>query len=279
MKYQEGVGIKFTELLEDEHTEKQEGKAIPDFLSGQETADLVAKVFGKLRPNFSEHLVDSNVVLTLAGFKPQTDFFIELNIPQDRVLVEGQVEGLNAELKGINPEIKFQIVGLPFEDSANRLTQMVSVENLLGVERVSKVSKIPGVESFNRAAGWRGLSKWHKKIIENFEFNEKAQTQPFNNRGAFMNVLTGLYKGYPDTAIYDFAEWSPTDRSRKMQGSNIPYAGTYKEDQPNYSFYPEHANNLDIQENIKQAGKILEAFYESDWHKKMSLSLKGNRSS
>jgi len=41
-------------------------------LTGQEVADLVEKVFSQVPSELRQHLVDSNVVLTLAGLKGET---------------------------------------------------------------------------------------------------------------------------------------------------------------------------------------------------------------
>lgn len=76
-------------------------------------------------------------------------------------------------------------------------------------------------------------------------------------------LVTGIIKGYPDTAIRDFADYTKNNRQREdIVMSHIPHTGNRDEAQPNYNFYPEHEYNSDIQENIKTAGETLQNFYE-----------------
>ncbi|MBL8030052.1 MAG: hypothetical protein JNN11_02290 [Candidatus Doudnabacteria bacterium] len=277
VEYKKGVGINFTDILKEKRIEKQETMAIPETLSGQEVADLFQKAYAELTLNIKEHLVDSNVILTTAGLKAQTEFFVDIKGEEDAAGVQVQVNKLNELFKILNPEIKFSMVKKSISPPRRGKRQMVSIQSLLGAERVSKISKIPGVIPFDKSTGWDGFVKWRSSIAKNFGALQETGTKPFVDDEAYTNVLAGLMKGYPDTAIYDFAEWFPTDRSKGMQDSEIPFTGLYSEAEPNYDFYPEHANNPDIKENIQQAGKILQQFYESDWHKQITQELQHHK--
>lgn len=262
IEYREGRGINFTDLL------KETGKEnVPETLNGEEVSLMVEKVYDKLSPDLARCLVQSNVVLAMAGFKPRSDFFIDINSPEDTTRLAAEVEKFNKFLN--NPQIRFRVQGKPFEiPEGKRLTQMLGVDSLLGWERMTRITKIPGVPVFDRQLGWNGFEKWHGNFIKGIEQAEKAGKIPADN-----DVPSGLMHGYPDQAILDFGDWYYTGRHKELKESNIPYTGIYSEAEPNYDFYPEHANDPAIKENIKKAGVILKEFYESKWHKQVAPSL------
>jgi hypothetical protein len=241
----------------------------PEILTGQEVADVVEKVFAKLSPEVACQLVDSNVVLTLAGMKPTTDFFIKVPTQTMVESVANEVSLLNNLIQAANKNLRVRTAGDPFISPTSKIqTQMVHMESLDGWENTTKKTKIPGVEPFNKQLGWEGYGKWYQKTWDNLEKSER-EGKIIEAEG----MIAGLVHGYPDTAIYDFEDWYSKGREGEIEDSNIPFTGTYTEAQPNFDYYPEHADDPEIKNYIEQSGKILKEFYESEWHKKVEPSL------
>ena len=268
VEYTEGSGINFSDL----ESAKRDTE-IPHALTGGKVVEIVSNNFDELPVKLRNHLVESNVVLTLAGLKPQSEFFIDIDTEEESKILANQINQLNAKFNETNPEISFLLVGDPFVSGSHKdptpLTQMISVKNLIGAERISKISKIPGMIPFEASSGWQGAEIWWHKVVANVEKLQRDNQLP-QGEHVSQNVLSGWMKGYPDQAILDFTDFDNTGRKKKLQDSNIPCVGIYREAQPNYDFYPEHANDPQIRENIEQAGRILKEFYESDWHRKIA---------
>ena len=132
---------------------------------------------------------------------------------------------------------------------------------------MSTKTHIGGITPLDSELGWSQLEEWKKSVFNNV--SKKFPKKDFREE-----VLAGLAKGYPDTAILDYADYISSGRKRDdLVSSKIPYTGTYQEAQPNYFFYPEHQGNTDIQENIQEADLILMSFYESDWHKRIKNTM------
>src|SRR3989338_7091673 len=262
VEYTEGSGINFSDL----ESAKRDTE-IPHALTGGKVVEIVSNNFDELPVKLRNHLVESNVVLTLAGLKPQSEFFIDIDTEEESKILANQINQLNAKFNETNPEISFLLVGDPFVSGSHKdpkpLTQMISVKNLIGAERISKISKIPGMIPFEASSGWQGAEIWWHKVVANVEKLQRDNQLP-QGEHVSQNVLSGWMKGYPDQAILDFTDFDNTGRKKKLQDSNIPCVGIYREAQPNYDFYPEHANDPQIRENIEQAGRILKEFYESD---------------
>ncbi len=244
-----------------------EQNLVPEPRTAAQVVDLIKAKFEQVSPNLRHALVESNVVLTLAGMKGMTEFFIHIKD-------EGTLQQLTRDLEILNQideQIHFRLAGKPFRAPATEQnTQMVSLDSLPGIERISKISKLPGVTPFAREEGWEGLVKWRQKLIQGIEAAEEVGSSP---KG--YDVLAGIVRGYPDTAILDFADWIKTGQVKQLEDSQISGTGIYEEAEPNFDYYPEHANDPGIIAYKEKAGSILQNFYESDWHaaKKQELSL------
>ncbi|MDO8482116.1 MAG: hypothetical protein Q7S75_03480 [bacterium] len=258
----------------------EDKRNLKEVLTGREVANIVESVFNKIPPVLSHELVDSNIVLTLAGIKPVTSFHCSANSSTDTEMLHGGILTLNSLLSKNYPNIRFHLIGQPFNKPSGKKEriQMASVENLQGWERVSSTTKIPGIRAFDSRSGWDGLKRWHTGVVAHLErvnYERNIPTAEHVPPGRI--VLEGLELGYPDQAIFDFLDYLEKSRKPSLQDSHIPYTGTYQEHQPNYDFYPEHANNPAIQRNIAECAAVLKDFYESDWHKKISPSLDFHR--
>lgn len=246
-----------------------------EVLSGERVAGFVERVFSALSPELREHLVDSNVVLTLAGLKPQTEFFVTLENEECRKKIEDEVEGLNASLEAHFPEVKFHLAGEPrVKPRTQEVYQMISVENLHGYERATVSTKIPDIPPYDSKTGWEGLSKWRKTFFESFD------KLPDDEKKERENQIIGIMKGYPDVAINDFMDWlrSGEKHLKGMDFAKIPFMGLYQEAEPAYEFKKEHADDPSIVANIKEAGDILRDFYRSEFHQRVAPSLEHHRS-
>lgn len=125
---------------------------IPEAMSGAEVADLVAQLYPVAGSRLGAHLVESNIVLTLAGVRGQTEFFITNPTTDDKL----KMEELNKVLlsRGISVELDGDTFVSP---TSGETTQMVNLESLRGYERGSRLTTIPGVPPFSASEGWDGL--------------------------------------------------------------------------------------------------------------------------
>ena len=238
-------------------------EAIPEVFSGKEVARLSEELYEKIPREFGAHFVESGVVLTMAGFKPNTEIWHSFT---DEEELKESVARINSLLKEKGIELGF--VG-EVEKSEDKKIQMLTVENLKGYERKSKTTKIPGVAKFESKAGFEGLMRWTEDTVRGLE---EAQRDGKIPQGFdLMSILQGLNKGYPDIAIYDFAKWEAEGGgAEKIVYPRIPYVGMYEAPQPTFIVLPEHLENPEVRRNAGEAGAILKEFYESEWHKRVS---------
>lgn len=253
-------------------SENLERSRVSEVLPGERVANIVEQCFEVCPLELREHLVDSNVVLTLAGLKPQTEFFVAVDDEQAEERLRSEVEQLNSSLDRLKPEVQFRIAAKPPADQSNKKTR-ISVYNLNGYERASRVTTIPGIIPFEKRNGWEEWGKWRRSM------KESCNALPEDEKRIRVSLLQGFEKGYPDIANYDFADWMKSGKkSIDLQYAPIPFMGLYDEAEPAYYFKPEHANDPSIKANITEAGKILADFYGSDFHKKREAQLASHRS-
>src|SRR3989338_3037067 len=81
---------------------------IPPPMTGVEVAVQIERFFDALPIELAATLVDSNVVLTMSGYKPHTELFIDVPSEQDLENVKSGVETLNTFLRGAGLDIKFE---------------------------------------------------------------------------------------------------------------------------------------------------------------------------
>ena len=222
----------------------KETNPIPTPLTGEQTAEIIGKLYDKLGPESGEALVEPNLVLTIAGARGHTEFFVDF--PE-----AGDIEkfmALNEVLKGTPIKIKCN----KFQDGL----LAVSFENLKGYERISRLTKLEGITPFFAGEGWEGLEKWRKGCLENLEKSGKFPSE--KNR---MIVMSGIRYGYPDQAVRDFIDWINTGRKKYLADSDIPYSSLYSCAEPNFTYYPESEDDEGIRSTVALWGKILREFY------------------
>ena len=263
----------------------QEKPKIPETLTGQETADLAEQLYSKCSPEFAKSLVHSNVALTMAGLKPQTEFFVDIE-NQDQVKeIQEDVKKINAYLANEKLKIKFVAVeeAVEPERSHEKPSIMVGIFNLNGFERISKTSTISGVEPFESSLGFEDenftrnkgipgierIQQWALRVLENLK---RAQSEGKIPNDADVEIIfEGLEKGYPDQAVIDFSRAYTNKNMGDLEVVPIRGIATYDEAQPVYDVFPENMDDPAIRENVRQAEEILDAFYSSDWHQGLNL--------
>lgn len=237
-------------------------------LSGAETAELVAQIYQLAGPRIGPLLVEANIVLTLAGARGQTEFFIANPQPNDWEKVAAVKKIL--ESRGI----KIRAQDKTFKAASdNKETLIVDVENLKGYEYASHLSRIPGISRFDASTGWEGFREWRIRVSAGLRKAIVENRIPYteNTEGEIQGmIITGISKGYPDTAIYDAIDcWIVHERTYQLADSQIPYVDIYHGAEPNFDFHPDHKNDPTIQQTITSWGKILEDFYASPWHQQI----------
>lgn len=241
----------------------EQEKNLPEILTGQETANLAQELYNRVSPEFAKCLLHSNVILCLAGLKPHTEFFINLENAYSREKLDEDLENINNYLKSNNlPSIVY--FKEQFEKDGKQIV-MVYLDNFVGLERISKTSKIGGIKTFDSSQGFDGLMEWAKET--------KTALKEAESRGEIdsaENIYAGLMRGYPDVALLDYATAYQNNQMDTLAEVPIRGVGIYKEAQPIYDVLPEHMDDPEVRTNVAQAEKILEEFYNSDWHKKLS---------
>lgn len=233
---------------------------VPEPLSGIETAEIVSQAYEHVDPRIGSILVESNVVLTLAGARGFTEFYISDPIPEDFP----QINSINKVLarKGMRMRPHDEIFAASSDGQQNRI---VGVENLQGYEYSSRLSSIPEVIPFDASSGWAGLETWwgavNDAIISVEDFGGLNISREHRT-----NILAALRYGYPDQAIFDYCDWLEGGRKKRKVRAEIPHAWIYKSAQPLFSYYPEHFDDYGICRTIEEWNKILGEFYNSPWH-------------
>ena len=121
-------------------------------LTGEQTTKLIASFYNELGPRIGSHLVEPNVVLTIAGERGHGNFLMH-NLSNEE---KQAFENINAksEKKGIrfivDDDVKDDIVD-------------ITILNLNGYENTSKISKFPFIQPFDSSKGFDRLETLVKR--------------------------------------------------------------------------------------------------------------------
>lgn len=261
-----------------------EGGGLVEHYEGERAANLVKELYDELPPRLACHLVESSVVLTLAGHKAGGEFHLSLPREEEKqreefVALQEWIQKMNAilERKG-HPTILFVGFGKTFEEALKSITERGKVfrggvQNLEALERLSKNTHIPGIQEYNSATGVEGARLWARKCQDMLQQARDEGALPRNlTDGALRHLLAGFTLGYPDRALLDHADWT-SQQNQDVSALEYPapamFAGQYRGPRPDFGYYPDHAQDPDIQNNIRKASEILRGFYESEAHKKL----------
>ncbi len=247
----------------------------PNPLSGSQVAGLLEQLWPSTNQTFREHLCHSNVVLTLAGMKGQTEFFIPVSTPDTIRLVHEGIKNLNRR----SIELGIPVILQGHEKSHHSASDgreylMVMVCNLNGVARHSKSCDLPGVDAFNPATGFKGYQEWCLSTYRSLTVLQAAGN--YSKETNLDLIVHGVQKGYPARAILDAAYFYQAPYEARdnsiITDSRIPFTGIYQEAQPNFFFFKLHTGFPEIRANIEESGRILEGFYMSRWHNDLKFS-------
>lgn len=236
---------------------------IPEPLNSVELVALVSEMYSIAGPRIGAILVEANNVLTIAGARGQTDFFIDNPTSEDTDVIERISAAMSS--KGV-----WLIADEVMERSGKDPFLMVSIQSARGYERVSRLTQIPGIHPFDSTGGLEGIDEWKHKTFQNLEEEWLNGNIPYP-KAELRDILAGVRKGYPDRAIYDATQWwGVNDKKTPIAASDIKWVSKYGGAVPNFHFHPDHANDPSIQETIEKWGEILRSFYEHPWHQELS---------
>lgn len=245
---------------------KQPSIVVPELRRGKEIADIMSELYPLLPERISRHLVESNIVLTFAGLKPETFTNVHTSLT---------AEGMDVEITNaaITANQLLEQSGTQFLDTPTLQTNKgwratLFTQSLLGLERMSRLSHIPGVKPFDGKSGFDGFDQWHAETRKAIIQAQQDGTIPAHY--SISTIMQGIFFGYPDQATYDFADVIANKKDvSKMSDSNIAFANTYQCAEPNFCFNPEHEDDPSIRTYIDEAGRILKEFYESPFHQRL----------
>ena len=245
------------------------GQEIREPLSGLEVAELDAGLYEAVSPRLGSLLVESSIVLAMAGMKGNGESAARTGV------AEGEKDDAFAE-DIVRANEYFQRTAPFLRFSGNRKASRhpqgfcylgFGVTNLSGFERISRRTKLLSLSPFDASSGFDGLWEWREQVEVALEHAQRDGVIPPEH---LLNIYRdGIELGYPDQAIKDFADWYVTGRKKRLMESQISGVGTYREHEPDFDFYPEHANDPEIRACIERSERILKEFYESDWHQRI----------
>lgn len=112
---------KSIEITQGKHEPSRE-LLIPEPLNSDEIAVLLSEMYSITSPRIGAILVEANYVLTLAGVRGQTEFFIENPTPKDEVTIERLVIAMKSKAILLR-------AGSVMERPQKKPLLMVSIEN------------------------------------------------------------------------------------------------------------------------------------------------------
>ncbi|MBI4812758.1 hypothetical protein HY798_05000 [Candidatus Falkowbacteria bacterium] len=248
-------------------------------------------LYDKIYPAFGlplgAHLVEANVVLTLAGARGYTEFFVrrsDYGSQEEVCKINSAIRSLGVQLTHLN-DMKF-INGR----DATVVLSKIAIESLAGYPAV--FSEICQEVTFLKRISSNEKIDWPDKVknVERLHLAiKRAQAvgeidKDYNSS----NILLGLILGYPFVAILDVEEDScrrflpsqfpacpygkflERQDDHRLISSDIPEVLLYGGDLPDFFFSKAHRDHPKIKAKIECWREILADFYGSDWHKKIS---------
>lgn len=247
----------------DRTQESSRALLIPEPLNSDEIAALISEMYSIAGSRIGAILVEANNVLTFAGARGQTEFFIN-NLTQEDIAM---IERLAVAVKQKGVSLK---AGSVIARAGKPSCLMVNIESLRGYECVSRRTKIPGILPFDSSTDFVGTDQWMRESLANLEVEQRKGNLPFTTV-RLSDIPVGIAKGYPDQAVYDATEWSEIHGCQTtVVYSEIEHALKYGGADPNFFFRPDHANDPSILATIKDWSEILGKFYDHSWHQKIS---------
>ncbi len=248
---------------------KGEQCATPDVLSGEEVADIAALLYNRIPERYRTHLVDANVVLTLAGAKPLSEFFVTVRDDAALEKVKRTVEQWNILLQQQGLPMAFSLEDEPFiaPTGKRERTQMIGIINMRGLRRMLATTSLLGAERLQPPETWEEYPAW-KRVLQETIVREQASGKLPKEVDPEV-IVEGLERGYPDVAIVDFALAHVRGSDEELEWSETPLLDKYEGAKPKFAFAPEHATDPSVQKAIEENERILQEFYSSAWHQQV----------
>ncbi len=238
--------------------------------SFERAIERAREFYEKPGPRLGSYLVQPNVVLTLAGARGQTEFFIDNPTSED---VE-QLKKLREETAG--GDVIFTPSAV--QEHKNPPYLGVSVDVKDGYISTFKNSHLANLPPPPPDADWKSVIKWHQDTKESLLEKQKRGEIPANME--LDHVLIGIEKGYPDVAVMSamgvYAIEDKEQRKKaeeKLLSTDIAHSREYSCAEPNFDYGEEYKDHPDIVKTEKEWGEILSKFYDSEWHKNLAQNL------
>lgn len=202
-------------------------------------------------------LVEPNVVLTLGGYRGQTECLIRRLRRGDLAVVS------RADRAARRFGVRLRVERV--RDYRRRPIIDIDVESLRGYAYTSAQSSIPGVPPFDTMGEWRGLGVWKRMLRSRLR---RAQDAGHISRLVDVDhAWVGVLKGYPDAAILGYLEAYAVEVDEMTTiNSDLPLARAYECGEPNYGYPPALASDPVIQAHRRLWNDALLEFYASPWH-------------
>lgn len=249
-----------------ERIQQPERDLILDSISSpEETAQLYQQYRTRAGDKLTASLIEANVVLTIGGMRPQTEFFVD----EPNEQIRATIESLNQHLAETGVFFK---CGDEFDAPDGKRTLMVNVVNLKSLEKATLNSPIPELPRYAFQSGVDGVDEWQNaaevalnKLVSEGKLPDDVDT-----------LITGFAKGYPWIASLDCASFPPGYGGEREEHGvadvKIPHAHMYGGALPEFDVKKEHRYHPSVLKTQQQWEGFLKKFYESAWHKQLRTS-------
>jgi hypothetical protein len=222
-------------------------------LTGEETAAVYEAFYSIAGSKLGPLLIDTNVVLTMAGARGSTNLYTPYSDPE----IWHQAILLDQKLRPHG--IAITPGRIPPNAPAQQQIIVLLIENLRGYAYVSERTRIPGASPFTTGA----ITAWVLQVAQDLVLAH--QYGQFSFPESYLDqLLDGLLEGYPDQAIVDMIDWRIKGKQAALIHAEIPYQ-QYSGCRHTFTFYPEHALDPSITQVITLWTAILTQFYTSPW--------------
>lgn len=254
----------------------QEKVLIPELFDGARVAEISHEIFKQVDVRLGANFVKAGVILTMAGLKPMTSYISVEHVTEDDEVtaLRRESELVNRHLDQVNSQLSIgeEIRKIPARGRlAARSILPLDFMSTRGAERISKSSRFKGVPQFDKDKE-DAIMAWYWEIGDWIENAKKEGNIPSNFDAQVFQE--GITLGYPEQAIWDFADWVATGRKKDLEHGSFTLEGKHWSAVPSYDYYPEHEDDPGIIENIRVGNEVLRQFYESEAYEAIVTSSK-----
>lgn len=232
--------------------------------SPEKLADFYESVRKKVGVKMAARLVEANNVLTIAGIRPQTEFYISRPTEKDY-----------AELKELSDLCK--VYGIYIDTDKGEFTHprgfpmlAIGIHSFKALEDLPKDFSVFKFPIYNRKTRIEGLRKWQMEAL--------GAIKAAQEKGSIAkeydpeHIFIGLIKGYPLVAVLDAAAVIARNKilSEELEETRLPSADLYGGARSEFSFAKEHKNHPDIVATVARWERTLQDFYATKWHKRIA---------